>query len=78
VNTSRNSALTTTITIQGATPATRAEMKTVTASSIAVANDFSQPDAVSIKTRRLPSGRTFVATLPKHSVSVIVLSLTKQ
>jgi alpha-L-arabinofuranosidase len=77
VNTSRNSALTTTITIQNANPAVRAEMKTITAPSITVSNDFSRPDAVSIQTRTLPSGRTFVVTLPKHSVSVIILSLAK-
>jgi alpha-L-arabinofuranosidase len=73
VNTSRTSALFTTITIQGLTPAPRAELKTITASSLNVANDFSQPDAVSIVKRMLPSGRSFVVTLPKHSVSVIVL-----
>jgi alpha-N-arabinofuranosidase len=74
VNTSRNSALTTTITIQGASPAARAEIKTVSAPAITVANDFSRPEAVSMQRRMLPSGRTFVVTLPKHSVSVIVLS----
>ncbi len=73
VNTSGTSALSTTITIQGVLPASRAELKTVTAPSINVANDFSRPDAVSIQKRMLPSGRTFLVILPKHSVSVIVL-----
>ena len=73
VNTSRTNALLTTITIQGAVPAARVELKTVTASSFNVANDFSRPDAVFIEKRMLPSGRRFVVTFPKHSVSVIVL-----
>jgi alpha-N-arabinofuranosidase len=73
VNTSRTSALLTTITIDGVVPAPRAELKTITAPSINVANDFSRPNAVSIQKRTLPSGRRFVVTLPKHSVSVIVL-----
>ena len=73
VNTNRTSSLTTTITVQGATPAARAEVKTVTAPSLNVANDFSRPEAVFVQTRMLPSGPRFVVTLPKHSVSVIVL-----
>ena len=73
VNTNGTNALLTTITIQGVHPAARAELKTLTAASINVSNDFSRPDAVSIQTKPLPSGRTFVVTLPKHSVSVIVL-----
>lgn len=73
VNTSQTSVLLTTITIEGAIPAPRAELRTITAPSLTTANSFSRPDAVSIQNRRLPSGRTFVVTLPKHSVSVIVL-----
>lgn len=73
VNTNRTSSLTTTITVQRATPAARAEVKTVTAPSLNVANDFSRPEAVFVQTRMLPSGPRFVVTLPKHSVSVIVL-----
>ena len=73
VNTNRSAALTTTITIQGVSPARQAELKTVTAPSLDVTNDFSRPDAVTIQKRMIASGRTFVVTLPKHSVSVIVL-----
>ena len=73
VNTNPTSALLTTITIDGLIPAPRAELKTVTAPSINVFNDFSRPNAVSIQKRTLPSGPRFVVTLPKHSVSVIVL-----
>jgi alpha-L-arabinofuranosidase len=73
VNTNRTSALQTTITIQGLSPAPRAELKTITAPSINISNDFSRPDAVSIQERTVPSGRSFTVTLPRHSVSVIVL-----
>lgn len=73
VNTNRTSALLTTINIQGVLPAARAEVQTVTAPSMNAANDFSRADAVSTQRRVLPSGRSFVVTLPKHSVSVIVL-----
>ena len=73
VNTNRASAVVTSVTIEGAVPAARAELKTVTAPSFSASNDFSRPDAVSIQTRTLPAGRTFTVTLPKHSVSVIVL-----
>jgi alpha-L-arabinofuranosidase len=48
-------------------------LKTVTAPSVNVSNGFLRPDAVFIQKRMLPSGRRFVVTLPKHSVSVIVL-----
>jgi alpha-L-arabinofuranosidase len=73
VNTNPASALLTTISIRGTSPTTRAEVKTVTAPSLSAANDFSRPAAVSIQTRKIPSARTFVVTLPKHSVSVITL-----
>jgi alpha-N-arabinofuranosidase len=73
VNTSRTNALLTTITIDGALPAARAEIETLTAPSVNVFNDFSRPNAVFIQQRMLPSGRRFSVTLPKQSVSVIVL-----
>ncbi|HEU4870595.1 MAG TPA: alpha-L-arabinofuranosidase C-terminal domain-containing protein, partial [Pyrinomonadaceae bacterium] len=72
VNTSPTGALQTTITIQGVMPAPRAEVKTITAPSLNTSNDFSRPDAVSIQTSTVPTGRTFVVTLPKQSVSIIV------
>ena len=75
VNTNRTSALTTTIDIQGVVPVGRAEVKTITAPSLDVFNDFSRPNAVSIQTSTLPAGHRFVVTFPKHSVSVIVLKV---
>ena len=73
VNTSSTSSLLTTITIQGALPAAHAEVQTITAPSLDITNDFSRPNAVQVQKRTLPSGRSFVITLPKHSVSVIAL-----
>jgi alpha-L-arabinofuranosidase len=67
VNTNPTSSLTTTINVQGVIPATRAEVKTITAQSLNTAD-------VSITTRTVPGGPRFMVTLPKHSVSVITLS----
>jgi alpha-N-arabinofuranosidase len=72
VNTSRT-ALVTTITVDGIHPAGHAEVQTIAAPSLDIANDFSRPDAISIQKTTVSSGRTFVITLPKHSVTVIML-----
>ena len=77
VNTSPTSALATTINVQGAIPGARAEIKTVTAPSLTASNDFTRPDAVVIKNGTVRSGRSFVVTLPKHSVSVITLDVQR-
>jgi alpha-N-arabinofuranosidase len=77
VNTSHTSSLLTTITVQGAMPAQGAELHTIAAPSLTVANNFSQPDAVSIQKKMIRSGNRFVVTLPKHSVSVIVLTVSR-
>jgi alpha-N-arabinofuranosidase len=73
VNTSPTSALTTTVTVEGAIPADRAELTTVNVPSLTASNDFLHPDAVFIRKTTLRAGHTFVVTLPKHSVSVINL-----
>jgi alpha-N-arabinofuranosidase len=75
VNTSPTSALVTTISVQGAIPGARAEVKTVTGPSFTASNDFARPDSVSIRNSTARSGRSFVVTLPKHSVSVITLDV---
>ena len=75
VNTHRTAAITTTIDVQGATLGQRAEVKTITAASLKSSNDFLQPDAVFIKKTTLPVRRPFVLTLPKHSVTVISVSV---
>jgi alpha-N-arabinofuranosidase len=75
VNTSPESSLATSISVQGMMPGAQAEVKTITAPSLNTANDFSRPDAVFISKRTVRSGRSFLVTLPKHSVSVITLDV---
>ena len=62
VNTNPTSSLTTTIKLQGAVAVGRTEVKTLTAPSLNVA------------TRSIPAGRPLVVTLPKRSVSVVVIN----
>ena len=77
VNTDPSHALRTTVTVQGATPAPRADLHTLTAPTLSDHNDFARPAAVSPKRTQLRAGRTFVVTLPRHSVSVIALDLPR-
>ena len=70
VNTSPTSALVTTI----ETGATKAEVQTITAPSLNASNNFSTPNAISIDTKPIKSTRQLTVTLPKHSVSVIILT----
>jgi alpha-L-arabinofuranosidase len=55
--------------------APEAEVETLTADSLAAANNFSTPDAVRIKSWKVKAGNNFTIELPKHSVSVITLSI---
>jgi alpha-N-arabinofuranosidase len=75
VNTSPISALMTTINVQGAIPRARAVINTVVAPSLSVSNSLARPDEVFIKNGKVRSGKSFVVTLPKHSVSVITLEV---
>jgi len=70
VNTSPTSALVTSIN----TGATKAEMQTITAPSLSASNNFVQLNAVSIQKIPIKSARPLTVTLPKHSVSVIILT----
>ncbi len=69
VNTSPTNSLVTTINLRGA-----AEIQTITAPSLNVSNDFSQPNAISIQKIPIKSARQLTVTLPKLSVSVIILT----
>jgi alpha-L-arabinofuranosidase len=73
VNTSPTSSVVANITLEGVTPSTRAEVKTVNSRSLSAANDFAQSNTVFIEEKSVPAGRRFVVSLPKHSVSVITL-----
>jgi alpha-L-arabinofuranosidase len=77
VNTDPSHALATTVTVEGAAPAARAEVWTLTAPSLRVSNDFARPEAVSVKRAPVRAGRSFVVHLPRHSVSVIALDVAR-
>ncbi|MDQ3806286.1 MAG: hypothetical protein M3416_20965, partial [Acidobacteriota bacterium] len=77
VNTDPANALRTTINVEGATPAARAELRSITAPSLRTSNDFARPEAVSEGRAAVRAGRSFSVTLPKHSVSVIILDVAR-
>ena len=75
INTNRNSAIKTGITLKGLAVASQANVETVTGETLESFNSFARPDAVSVKRWTHPAGPTFVLELPKHSVSVITLDV---
>ena len=75
VNTSRDAAMKTTVTLTGATPGAAGTMQTVTGDSLDAANSFRTPEAVTVRTTSFRSGPTFTVQLPPHSVSVLTLPL---
>jgi len=76
VNTDLSRALPTTIELAGpAISVKSAEMKTVSASSLTVWNNFARPEAITIKSESVRAAKTFNVVLPKHSVTVIVFKL---
>jgi alpha-N-arabinofuranosidase len=66
VNTSLTSSFSTTITLQGVTPAARAEIQTL-----------SSP-ATNVESKSIPTARRLVVTLPKQSISVITIQFKPQ
>lgn len=74
VNTNPTSSLVTTITLQGMNPGTLANVRTITAQSLNISNDFARPEAISVTNGTVKSSSRLVVTLPKHSVSVITLN----
>lgn len=75
VNTDTHAALSTRVVVEDAGTVRRAEMQIVTASSLGDSNDFSRPDAITVRTTPMRAGQSFTVTLPKHSVAVIILEL---
>jgi alpha-N-arabinofuranosidase len=75
VNTSRDAAMNTTVTVTGARPGTAGTLRTLTGDSFAAANSFVTPEAVTVRTSAFRSGATFTVELPPHSVSVLTLPL---
>ena len=70
VNTSRDAAMTTTVTLTGAVPGATGTMQTVNGDSLEAANSFRTPEAVTVRTTSFRTGPTFTVRLPPHSVSV--------
>lgn len=73
VNADRSRPLAVSISVQGAGVAPQGEVATVKGASPMAWNDFSTPDAVSIKRAQISAGRAFTVELPEYSVSVITL-----
>lgn len=63
------------IDIRGARIAPRATVERVIADSIEAANGFSTPQAVRVASRAITAGPAFSIDLPRHSVSVITLTV---
>lgn len=77
VNADPSAPLSTRIVVEGVGVAPRAEMQVLTAPSLAESNDFSRPGAVSVRSVPVRAGASFTVMLPKHSVVVITLELTR-
>jgi len=75
VNTSRDTAMKTTVTVTGASPGAGGTMQTVTGDSLAAANSFRTPEAITVRSAAFRSGPTFTVQLRPHSVSVLTVPL---
>ena len=76
VNTGRQPALKTTVTVTGAMVGAGGTMRTVTGDSLEASNSFRTPRAVAVRTRSFQSSPRFTVDLPPHSVSVLTLPLS--
>jgi alpha-N-arabinofuranosidase len=76
VNTDGARPLAVAVSVQGAGVASQGEVATVAGLSPTAWNDFTTPEAVSIKRSQIRAGRAFTVELPKYSVSVITLRVT--
>lgn len=63
------------IRVRGARVSSRAVVERVVADSLAAVNRFATPDAVRVARRSTKAGNTFQLDLPRHSVSVITLTV---
>jgi alpha-L-arabinofuranosidase len=77
VNTDQVKPLMTRIGVSGPRVSSRAVMESVTAESLSAASSFAAPETVSIKRDEIKAGNNFVIELPRHSVSVITLSVDR-
>jgi alpha-N-arabinofuranosidase len=75
VNTDPSRAVRVSVSVKGKEVSARGLRRTLTAETLRSANDFSTPEAVSVRRAPFRAGRNFSVKLPKHSVSVLVLDV---
>jgi alpha-N-arabinofuranosidase len=75
VNTSRDRALKTTVSVAGAAVASEGTMHTLNGPSLEAANSFQSPDTVTVRTGTLRAGSSFTIDLEPHSVTVLAIPL---
>jgi alpha-N-arabinofuranosidase len=75
VNADQTKSLVTRISVSGAQVSSSAVAESVAVDSLTAANSFAAPEAVSIKRAEIKAGNNFVIELPRHSVSVVTLSV---
>jgi len=77
VNTDLERPLIATIRIRGAQVSPTAVVDRVTADSLTAVNGFATPDAVRSARSSIKAGNSFSLELPRHSVSIITLTMTR-
>src|SRR5207247_5305604 len=77
VNTSPADAIDAGIELRGVEAASRADLAVLTAPDLEAKNGFATPNAVVPRRDTIPAGNRFHVLLPKHSVSVITLSVAR-
>ncbi len=77
VNTDLERPLRARVTVRGAHVSARAVVERVVADSLVAVNGFATPDAVRVTRGSAGAGNRFTLELPRHSVSVITLTISK-
>jgi alpha-N-arabinofuranosidase len=77
VNTDLTRPLRTRVDFLGAEVEAIGYVETLAATSLTDTNSFASPDSLTIKRFQVNSGKSFVIDLPKHSVSVITLQISR-
>jgi alpha-N-arabinofuranosidase len=75
VNTDLERPLTARIAVRGANISSSAAVSRVVADSLSAVNGFATPDAVNVTSTSIKAGNTFLFELPRHSVSVVTLTI---
>jgi alpha-N-arabinofuranosidase len=65
------------ISVRGARLSSSAVVERVVADSLAAVNSFATPDAVRVTSDSIKAGNSFLLELPRHSVSVVTLTVAK-